>query len=54
MRKMRYSLTLLREFGRFAREHRAYWLIPLMLVLGVAGVIAVTGQVAAPLLYTLF
>jgi hypothetical protein len=39
---------------RFARENRAYWLIPLILLLGLAGLVIVAGQSAAPLLYTLF
>jgi hypothetical protein len=49
-----YSIKLLREFTRFAREHRAYWLIPLVLILGMVGLLIVGGQAAAPLLYTLF
>jgi hypothetical protein len=52
--KTGYSVKLLREFVRFARENRAYWLIPLILMLGVAGFLIVAGQSAAPLLYTLF
>jgi hypothetical protein len=54
MRRAGYSVKLLREFLRFARENRAYWLIPLILMLGLAGLLIVAGQSAAPLLYTLF
>lgn len=54
MRRIGYSVKLFREFVRFARENRAWWLIPLILMLGLAGVLIVAGQSAAPLLYTLF
>ncbi len=54
MGKAGYSITLLREFMRFARENRAYWLVPLIMVLGLVGALIVGGQSAAPLLYTLF
>jgi hypothetical protein len=37
-----------------AREHKAYWMVPLVLVLGLAAVVIVASQTAAPLLYTLF
>jgi Family of unknown function (DUF5989) len=54
MRKRGYAFKLLGEFVGFARQNRAYWLIPLILLLGIAGLVIVAGQSAAPLLYTLF
>lgn len=54
MPKIRHSGKLLREIVRFARANRAYWLIPLMLVLGIAAFVVVASQGAAPLIYTLF
>lgn len=54
MAKSGYALKLLREFVSFARANRAYWLIPLILILALAGIVIVAGQSAAPLLYTLF
>ena len=54
MAKLGYSGKLLMEFVRVARENRAYWVIPLMLILGLAAFVIVAGQTAAPLLYTLF
>jgi hypothetical protein len=54
MAKISYSFKLFAEFVRFAREHKVYWIIPLVLVLGLAAVVVVGGQAAAPLLYTLF
>jgi hypothetical protein len=54
MRSFRNGARLLREFTAFARENRTYWIIPLIIVLGVAGLLVVAGQAAAPLIYTLF
>ena len=54
MAKARYSVKLLREFFRFARDNKAYWIIPFTLLLAVAALVVVGGQAAAPLLYTLF
>jgi hypothetical protein len=54
MGKASYSFRLFRDFVRFAREQRAYWLIPLVLMLGAIGIFIVAGQAAAPLLYALF
>ena len=45
---------LLREFVRFARENRAWWIVPLVIFLGIAGFLVVAGQTVAPLIYTLF
>lgn len=47
--------SLLKEFWLFLRAHRAYWMVPLIAVLGlliVLGILAGTG--AAPFIYTLF
>jgi hypothetical protein len=54
VRRAGYSVKLLREFVRFARENRVYWIVPFVLLLGLAGLLIVTGQVSAPMLYTLF
>jgi len=54
MATMRSGVRLLREFVGFAREHRAYWILPLILLLGLAGAVVVAGQAGAPLLYALF
>ena len=54
MGKAAYAFKLFREFVRFARENRAYWIIPLILMLGLTALFIVAGQGAAPLLYTLF
>jgi Family of unknown function (DUF5989) len=54
MGKARYTVKLFSEFVRFARENRAYWLVPLILMLGLTGLFIVVGQSAAPLIYALF
>ena len=54
MSRLRYAGTLFREFVDFARHHRVWWIVPLVLVLAlVVGLVAV-GQVSAPFIYTLF
>jgi hypothetical protein len=52
--RFRHVAKLSREFVGLARQHKAYWLVPLMLVLGLAAFVIVASQTAAPLLYTLF
>ncbi len=54
MTKLGHSGKLMREMVRFALANKAYWLIPLMLVLGIAAVVMVASQGAAPLIYTLY
>ena len=54
MARLRYVAKLSREFVGLARQHKAYWLVPLLLVLGMAAFVIVASQTAAPLLYTLF
>lgn len=54
MARLRYSFRLFGEFVRFARDNKAYWIIPLMLVLGMTAFVIVAGQSAAPLVYALF
>ena len=54
MAKITYSVKLFREFVGFARENKAYWIIPLALLFGLISLVIVGGQAAAPLLYTLF
>jgi hypothetical protein len=55
MRRAVYTWRLLREFGRYGVVNRAYWIIPLIiLLLGVVGFIGVV-QIAVPFsLYALF
>ena len=52
--RFRSSFKLFRDFVGFARENKAYWIVPLVLVLGAAAALVVVGQTAAPLIYTMF
>ena len=54
MGKLRHTGSLLKEFLSFARQHKAYWIVPLLLVLGLMTVLFVVGQGSAPVIYTLF
>lgn len=54
MSRFRYAGTLFKEFLEFARHHKVWWIVPLVVVLAlVVGLVAV-GQVSAPFIYTLF
>ena len=53
--RSRHLVRLGREFGAYAVINRAWWIIPLMLILGLATMLIVVGQAAAPLtLYPMF
>jgi hypothetical protein len=54
MSRVGYGWVLVKEFVHFARHHKVWWIVPLVLVLAaVVGLVAV-GQVSAPFIYTLF
>jgi hypothetical protein len=46
----------MREFVQFAREHKKVWLIPLIMLVALAGLVAITAQTQAlaPFIYSLF
>lgn len=49
------QLSLLREFTLFITENKKWWLIPILLVLGMMGLLVMLGSTgAAPFIYTLF
>jgi len=48
------SFKLFKDFVAFARQNRIYWIVPLVVMLGLAGLLIVAGQAAAPLIYALF
>lgn len=54
MPKLTYAARLLGEFVRYAREKKSYWIVPVIIVLAVASIVVLGGQVVAPALYTLF
>ena len=54
MRKLRRLGNLLAEIWRFARANKAWWIVPVVLVLLVLAALIVSGQAFAPFIYTLF
>jgi len=54
VRRAGYAVRLFRQFVGFAHENRAYWIVPLVLMLGVTGLLIVATQAAAPLIYAVF
>ncbi len=54
MRIFRHLGALLKEFFNFAWQNKAWWIIPIVLVLILLAVVIVVGQTAAPFIYTLF
>ena len=45
---------LLMEFFGFAWHNKAWWIVPMVLVLLLLALLIVTGQSTAPFIYTLF
>jgi len=54
MRFLRHLLRLLGEFGAFAWHNKAWWIVPVVLVLLLLALLIVSGQTVAPFIYTLF
>ena len=54
MRFLRHIGILLKELGEFAWHNKAWWIVPVVLVMLLLALIVVTGQSAAPFIYTLF
>jgi hypothetical protein len=49
------QLSLISEFILFIKENKAWWMIPIVLVLGLVGIlVALSSTGAAPFIYTLF
>ena len=54
MAKMNQIGRLSRDLIGFAKKNKAYWIIPMVMVLGLMTLLIVGGQGAAPFIYTLF
>jgi hypothetical protein len=54
MKRIKYLLGLLREIGEFAAANKAWWLVPITLILLIVAALVVLGGSATPLIYTLF
>lgn len=54
MGRLRHSGKLFKDLWGFAAKNKVYWLVPLILVLGLLGFVIVTSQAATPFIYTLW
>ncbi len=54
MRFLRHLITLIKEFLGFARQHKAWWIVPIVVVLLLLAAFVVVCQTVAPYIYTLF
>ncbi len=51
---VRYFGRLLREFLGFAWKNKAWWIVPIIIILFLLALVIFTGQATAPFIYTLF
>ena len=54
MNKIRHLAHLLKEIWAFAGQNKSWWLVPVMFILLIVAGLIVSGQIAAPFIYTLF
>lgn len=54
MRFLRYVMRLGGEFWGFAIHNKAWWIIPLVIVLLLLAALIFIGETTAPFIYTLF
>lgn len=54
MRFLRHLWGLLAEFGMFAWHNKAWWIIPVAIILLLLAALVFVGQASAPFIYTLF
>ncbi len=50
------KLSIVSEFFEFLKEHKKFWMIPIVIILLVLGLLVVLGQgsALAPFIYTIF
>ena len=54
MRFIKYMGRLIKEFLGFAWQNKAWWIVPIILVLLLLALVIVSSQTVAPFIYTLF
>lgn len=54
MRSLKNFGRLMRELWAFAREHKAWWIIPVVVILLAAAVFLVAVSSISPFIYSLF
>ena len=54
MRALKNFARLLRELWAFAREHKAWWIVPIVLILLLVALFVVGVSTISPFIYSLF
>lgn len=54
MRALRNLGRLLRELWAFARQHKAWWIVPIVLILLLVALLVVSVSSISPFIYSLF
>jgi hypothetical protein len=54
MKFLGYLFRLIGEFFGFAWHNKAWWIVPIILVLLLLGFVIIAGQSVAPFIYTIF
>ncbi len=54
MRVLKYIGRLVKEFFQFAWHNKAWWIVPVVLILLLLGFLIISGSAVAPFIYTLF
>ena len=54
MKLLKYLGVLLKEFGEFAWHNKAWWIVPMVVLLLLLAMLIATGTSVAPFIYTLF
>ena len=54
MRALKNLLRLLRELWAFAREHKAWWIVPIVILLLLIGALVIGVSSISPFIYSLF
>ena len=54
MRPLKNLLALIRELFAFAREHKAWWIVPVVCILLFVGLLIVGVSTISPFIYSLF
>jgi len=49
-------ISFIKEFWEFLKERKKYWLLPIVIILGIFGILIVLSQgtAVAPFIYTIF
>lgn len=54
MYRLRHLTKLAGHLWGFAAENRVWWMVPLLVVLGILALAIVAGEASAPFIYTLW